>query len=382
MNLSFQKMFFAIATIFALFAFLVLAKSILIPLSIALFLSFILFPLAKRFESWRMNKILAAFFSIFAMFLIIGGTIYFFSTQIIGLSNESSHFKDKIILLFADVTLYLNNNVSFIPNLEKNELIDRIQDWLRLSTGSLVRKTVSNTATLFVGLLATIVFTFLILIYRDGLTQAFTQFAPKEKSEKVRKMFKSVQQVGQKYLLGLILLTIVIGLANSFGLWIIGIDNPFLFGFLGATLAIIPYIGTAMGAIIPILYAFMSYDSPLKAIAVAILFWCVQLVADNYLTPKIVGGSLKVNALAAILSLFIGAAVWGIAGMILFLPFAAMFRVVCEEYEELKPVALIIDSQNYKKKAVDVKSIRNLIKKIQVGGSKRKVDRNDSIPKI
>jgi len=382
MNLSFQKMFFAIATIFALVAFLVLAKSILIPLSIALLLSFILFPLAKRFESWRMNRILAAFLSIFAMFLIIGGTIYFFSTQIIGLSDEFSHFKDKIILLFADVTLYLNNNVSFIPNLEKNELIDRIQDWLSQSTGSLVRKTVSNTATLFVGLLATIVFTFLILIYRDGLTLAFTQFAPDEKRAKVRKMFKSVQQVGQKYLLGLILLTIVIGLANSVGLWIIGIDNPFLFGFLGAALAIIPYIGTYAGAIIPILYAFMSYDSPWKAIAVAILFWCVQLVADNYLTPKIVGGSLKVNALAAILSLFIGAAVWGIAGMILFLPFAAMFRVVCEEYEELNPVALIIGSQNYKEKAVDVKSIRRLIKKIQVGGSKRKVDRNDSIPQI
>jgi predicted PurR-regulated permease PerM len=146
-------------------------------------------------------------------------------------------------------------------------------------------------------------------------------------------MFKSVQQVGQKYLFGMILLTIAIGLANSVGLWIIGIDNPFLFGFLGATLAIVPYIGTYVGAIIPVLYAFMSYDSPWKAIAVAILFWFVQLVTDNFLTPKIVGGSLKVNALAAILSLFIGAAVWGIAGMILFLPFAAMLKVAfCKLY--------------------------------------------------
>jgi predicted PurR-regulated permease PerM len=55
-----------------------------------------------------------------------------------------------------------------------------------------------------------------------------------------------------------------------------------------------------------------------------------------------VGDGLKINALTDILSLFIGAAVWGLAGMILFLPFAAMLKVVCEEFEELKPIALII----------------------------------------
>ena len=53
-------------------------------------------------------------------------------------------------------------------------------------------------------------------------------------------MFTSVQQVGQKYLFGMLILTGVIGLANSIGFMIIGIDNPFFFGFLAAALAIIP----------------------------------------------------------------------------------------------------------------------------------------------
>ncbi|HAG16515.1 MAG TPA: AI-2E family transporter [Bacteroidales bacterium] len=348
MNLSFQKLFFAIATVFALFAILVLAKPILISLSIALLISFILFPLAKKLETWKINKAFAAFLSIFAVLLIIGGTIYFFSSQIINVSKEFSHFKDKIILAFADITVYFNNNVSFVENLEKNELFNRMKDWLTDSTGFLVKKTFTNTATLLAGLLATIVFTFLFLIYRDGLTQAFLAFSPENKRPQVLKMFKSVQQVGQKYLFGMILLTLVIGMANSIGLMIIGIENPFLFGFLGAALAIIPYIGTVMGAVIPVIYAFVSYDSIWMAISVALLFWFVQLVSDNFLTPRIVGGGLKINALTAILSLFIGAAAWGLAGMILFLPFAAMLKVVCEEFEELKPIALIIGEQNKK----------------------------------
>jgi predicted PurR-regulated permease PerM len=348
MNVSFQKLFYAIATAFLLFAALVFAKPILIPLSIALLISFILLPLAKKLEKWKFSKALAAFLSIFTVILIIGGVTYFFSTQIINVAQEFTHFQDKVIRAFADVTLFINSHVSFMENLEKGELFNRMKAWLTDSTGFLVSKTVSNSATFMAGLLATIIFTFLFLIYRDGLTAAFLTFSHEKNREKVLKMFKSVQQVGQKYLFGMVILTVVIGLVNSLGLLIIGIDNPFLFGFLGAALSIIPYIGTTIGAVIPVIYAFVSYDSIWMAVAVAILFWAVQLVSDNFLTPRIVGGSLKINALSAILSLFIGAAVWGLAGMILFLPFAAMLKVVCEEFEELKPIAQIIGEKNSK----------------------------------
>lgn len=348
MNVSFQKLFYAIATAFLLFAILIFAKPILIPLSTALLISFILLPLAKKLEKWKIGRTFAAFLSIFAVILIIGGVTYFFSTQIINVAQEFNHFQDKIIGAFADVTLFINKHVGFMENLEKGELFNRMKVWLTDSTKFLVSKTVSTTATFMAGLLATIIFTFLFLIYRDGLTKAFLTFSPENKRERVLKMFKSVQQVGQKYLFGMVILTVIIGLANSLGLLIIGIDNPFLFGFLGAALAIIPYIGTTMGATIPVIYAFISYDSLWMALAVAILFWAVQLVTDNFLTPYIVGGALKINALTAILSLFIGAAVWGLAGMVLFLPFAAMLKVVCEEYEELKPIALIIGDKNIK----------------------------------
>ena len=365
MNLSFQKIFFAIGTIIALFTILILAKSILIPLSIALIMSFMLFPLTKKFESWRFNKTLAAFLSIFTVILLTGGGIYLFSTQIIELSKEFTHFQDRIIHAFADVTIYINNNVNIVSNLEKNELADRIKDWLNESIGSLIGKTFNTTATLLAGLLGTIIFTFLILIYRNGLTQAFTGFFPEDKRERVIKMFKSVQHVGQKYLSGMIILIIITGLASSIGLWIIGIDNPFLFGFLGAVLGIIPYIGAVLGAILPVLYAFVSFDSLWPVIAIAILFWAVQLISDNFLSPKIVGGSLHINALAAILSLIIGALVWGVAGMILFLPFAAMLKVFCEEYKELKPIALLIGNQNFKENNGSVTLITKRFKKIQ-----------------
>lgn len=346
MNISFQKLFFALATIFLLFVVLIFAKPILIPLAFALIFSFILFPLVKRFERWGMNDLIASFLAIFIVFLVLGGGVYLFSTQLIGLSKELADFQEKVLDVIANATIYINNNINFVEDLNKDQLLEENRGWLQKTAGTLAQQTFNSTANFLTGLFATIIFTFLILIYRKGLTKGFVAFAAKENHNRVFKMLKSVQQVGQQYLFGMILLIIIIGLANSFGLMIIGVDHPFLFGFFAATLSIVPYIGTAFGAIIPILYTLMAYSSFFMGAQVAILFWAVQLITDNFLSPKIVGGSLKVNALTTILSLIIGATIWGVAGMILFLPFAAMLKVVCQEFDVLKPIALLIGTQD------------------------------------
>lgn len=370
MSLSFQKLFFAISTVIAIFAVLILAKPILVPLGFALLISFILYPLAKKLEIWGINRMFAAFFSMLIMALIIGGGISFFLTQITNLPNVLSDFQDKIMGLLRDMIIYINNNVNLEADLEQDYIIDQLKEWFKNVAFPVAENTFYTTTSFLAGLLATIVYTFLLLIYRTGLTQAFIKFSPIDKRGIAFNMYKKVQKVGQKYLSGMIVLIIILGLANSLGLWIIGVDSPFLFGFLAAAMSIIPYVGTTLGASIPVLYAFMSHDSLWIPFAVAVLFWAIQLIESNFLSPKIVGSSLQINALAAILSLLIGASVWGIAGMILFLPFVAMLKVICEEYEPLKPVALLIGDQNEDENGKQGKSIFNRLEKIRIRMSK------------
>ncbi len=354
-TLSFQKIFFTIATTFALFAILVVGKVVLIPISFALLISFILLPLALRFEKWGTNRMAAAMFAILSTVLVLGGGIYLFSTQIVSMAGEFSNFQGKIIQVLAEATAWLNSNMRVVPNLGEDELMDQLKNWLSESSGSLVQQTFAGSAGFVTGLIATIIFTFLFLIYRAGFKQAFVLFYPEETREQAMRMLKSIQLVGQKYLVGVILIVIIIGIINSIALVIIGIDYPFFFGFLAAILAIIPYVGTTLGSTIVVLYAFMTYDSLWVPIAVTITFWIIQVVESNFLSPRVVGGTLKVNALAAIISIIVGASVWGIAGMILFLPFTAMLKVVCEEYNDLKPIALFIGEQNVKEKSIHIK---------------------------
>jgi predicted PurR-regulated permease PerM len=344
MTLSFQRLFFILAFIFGIFAAMVLAKGVLIPLSMALLISFILLPIVQKLETWGVNRLLSAFLALLILFLIIGGGITLFSAQIISLSDQLNDFTGKIMNTLSDTLVFVNTNVNFMEDLQREDLVNRGREWITESSGALLQNTFSGSASFLTGLLTTIIFTFLILIYRSGLTKAFVEFGDVENSGKILSMLKEVQSVGKKYLSGMFLLIIILGFANSIGLMIIGIDSPFLFGFLAAVLSIIPYVGTTIGATIPVLYAFMTADSLWVPVAVILLFWFIQTIESNFLSPKIVGSSLNVNALAAILSLLIGAAVWGIAGMVLFLPFAAMLKVICQEFEELRPVAMMISN--------------------------------------
>jgi predicted PurR-regulated permease PerM len=344
MNLSFSKLFFVLAFVFGLFAVLVIARSVLIPLSLALLISFILFPVVKKLEAWGINRLFAAFLSLLMMFLILGGFLTLFSTQVMNFSDQVSDFTEKIMDTLSELIVYINGNVNFIDDLNRQELIEEGKSWLQESSGTLLQSTFSTTSTLFTGVFTTVIFTFLILIYRIGLTKAFVSFGEEENQDRILRMLQKIQQVGKQYLSGMFILILILGFANSIGLLLIGIDNPFLFGFLAAFLSIVPFVGTTIGAVIPVLYAFMTSDTIWVPVAVIIWFWAIQVIESNFLNPKIVGSSLNVNALVAILSLLVGAAVWGVAGMILFLPFAAILKVICEEFDQLKPIAMLISN--------------------------------------
>jgi predicted PurR-regulated permease PerM len=215
MHLSFQKVFYVIATIVGSITILILAKPVLIPIAFAFLMAFILFPVARKIESYGANEIVAAFLSILGLFLIGGAAIFLFSNQIIQLSENLSDFKVKILNVFADATLFINKNIEFLPKLEKGELFDTIKNWLNESAAALLSQTFSSTANIILSLITAIIFTFLILIYRKGLVRASVSFYPQEHREKAIKMFKSIQQVGQKYLFGMMVIVLILGFVNS-----------------------------------------------------------------------------------------------------------------------------------------------------------------------
>ena len=102
--------------------------------------------------------------------------------------------------------------------------------------------------------------------------------------------------------------------------------------------------------------ALITKDSFAYALGVFLVIVVTQFIDNNFLTPRITGSQVKINALASIGVIIIGSAVWGVAGMILFIPLLGMLKIIFDNVDELKPFGYLIGD--------DGSSGENQVKKI------------------
>jgi len=181
-----------------------------------------------------------------------------------------------------------------------------------------------------------------MLYYRSFFKEFLYRLAPRQQHDRLERILGQIQQVMQDYILGLFMVIVIVAFLNTLGLTVIGIRYAVFFGFLAALLTIIPYVGIFIGSLLPILYALVTTDSLFYPVAIAVVFWLVQVLEGNLITPNVVGNKVQLNPFAAILALLVGGAIWGPAGMILFIPFVAMLKVVFDAVDGLQPWGFVL----------------------------------------
>jgi len=112
-------------------------------------------------------------------------------------------------------------------------------------------------------------------------------------------------------------------------------------------LTIIPYVGIFIGALLPALFALLTKDSIWYTVGVIGIFSFVQFLEGNFITPRITGSKVSINALAAIVALLIGGKILGIAGMILAVPITGVLKVILAHSTRLKPFVILIDDNDH-----------------------------------
>jgi predicted PurR-regulated permease PerM len=328
-------------------------KPVFLPLLFSVLVSFLLYPLCKRLESWKLPRILATFLAMLTAAGMITAFVYIFSRLFSNLDIDYQKFGTKIQETFYkiadkfDKVPYVQDHLDEIIKEGSTKLISLSQD--------LVGSTITSS-TLIIGYIGmSIVYIFLFLLYRTSFKEFIISQFEKEKQHKAELMLYRFQSVTQSYFVGLFLATLILGSITTIGLAIIGIDNAFLFGFFGGFLSVVPYIGTTIGGLLPFLYALLNYDETWRAVAVVIMYQCVQTIEGNFITPKIVGSNVSINPLVAIFVLILGGVFWGIAGMVLSLPVTAIIKVLLEYSEHTKPYAHLLSNEFSKKADLNFK---------------------------
>jgi len=335
------KVVFLLIGVFALLTGLYIAKSLIIPLVFAILIAILLNPVVNFFIRIRINRVVAIVITLFLTIVVLAavGVLLF---------SRLSKFSESWPALVDNFTLMLNQAIHWTSGyFDINQW--KIHEWIATTKGELITKLSSTMGKTLVTIGSGIVimflipvYIFLLLFYKPLLLDFIHRLFPTSHHSKVSEIVTKTKTVIQRYLIGLVIELVIMATLNSVALLIIGIDYAILLGVIGAFLNIIPYIGGLTAVALPMMIALATKPTGWYAFYVLAAYYCIQLIDNNYIVPKIVASKVKINALFAIIVVLAGNALWGIPGMFLSLPLLAVIKLIFDHIEPLKPWGFLL----------------------------------------
>ena len=320
---------------------LIVCKQILMPFVFGILFSFMLKPICSFFERGVKARILSIFLAFIMVVMPLLSLMILFAYQLIDALNDFTLITERVVEGINSGFDWLNNYIELPSKSGEAWLSENLANALD-EPFIYISNWVSSSTQVLTDIAFIALYTFFLLLYRDAFYFFFLgQFSRYHRTH-AKRFINEVQRLTQQYLFGLGVVIIILGLFNSAGLMLIDIDYAFFWGFLAAFLAIIPYIGTFLGGLLPFLYALATTETIWQPLGVILLFGIVQAIEGNLLTPRVVGGSVKINSLMALIALILGSAIWGVGGLILALPLAAILKLTFEQTDALKPLSLLM----------------------------------------
>ena len=335
---------------FIVLAFLILyfGKTLFIPLSFSLLIGFILYPICKWMETKGLNKGIAIVISILGVTLLVGAVLYLLFAQFSEFLHEWQSLRTKLIETVNQLSLFISER--FDISLEKQtEFINNTVNNSGSEAFSIVRNTAYSLSESAFFLIMIPVFSALILFHRQMLSNALYELFPPERKNTIHEILIETIHEYYNFIKGMLIVYLIVGLSNSIGLWIIGIPNPFLFGFIASILTFIPYVGIMISSLLPIAVSWITYNSIWYPLAVIAVFSIVQVLEAYIIFPFAVGSRLKINTLVIIIVVIVGGIVWGAAGMILFIPFISIIKLIADRTPSLKTLSVLLGDGEQKK---------------------------------
>ncbi len=317
-------------------------KPLIVPLLFAILLSILIFPIVTFLEyKFRFNRAIAAICSILILLIIILLLFSFIGFQLSEVISKSELYAHKLEVMYNTYAKEFESTFNFsISDLTHNSI----------NIGKTLKDNFSNIMN-FIGasggflsdLVLIPIYMFFFLFYRNFFeTFLLNVFSDSNNTNKVKMILKKLYTVQKDYIAGLFTVMAIVGILNSIGLLFLGIENPFFYGFLAALLLLIPYIGIIIGSLIPAVIALVTKDSGWYALGVIGLFGFIQFLEGNFITPKITGSKVSINALVAILSIIGFSMFWGTSGMILALPIIACLKIIFDHVKGLEPYGFVL----------------------------------------
>lgn len=322
----------------------VMAREFLIPFTIAVFFTFLLLPVSRKLIQLRFPVGLAIIISIVLAVAIFGGLIYFFYSQVINFSDDVPELRQRLAEKWDAIQQFISREFHITRKEQGKWINEKLED-ASMSAHTYILGIFSATGAFLANLALIPIYIFFLTFYKDKFKEFILRLNKNSHPDDILKIVTKITTVSQKYLKGIMLDVLILSVLNSTGFLLLGLKHAILFGVLASILNIIPYVGVLIGSILPVIMALLTKDAISYAIGAALICWFVQLIDNNFVTPYVVGSSVSLNPLTAVIVLIIGALIWGLPGMVLCIPITGMIKVICDHVESLKPYGFIMGEE-------------------------------------
>lgn len=345
-------------------AALYMAKSLLVPLTLAVLLSFLLMPVCDWLERWRLGRIPAVLVTAVLGFTMLGIMAWIAVVQMSHLAPKIPEYQNNIQAKVRSVNEYAADKLGQITKraseVGQNPLLSEKspepQGTSELPFSVRVISSPASPLQVFGGMFGTlletlgtigivIVLVVFFLIRREDLRDRFIHLVGKGHVTVTTQMMEDADTRIGRYLSMLFLVNVTFGISVGIGLYLIGVPSAILWGILATLLRFIPYIGPWIAAAMPIglsLAISTGWVTPLLSVG---LFVVLELFSNNVLEPWLYGKHTGVSAVAVLVAAVFWLWLWGPVGLLLATPMTVCLLVIGKHVPQLSFLDVLLGNE-------------------------------------
>ncbi len=335
-----QALYWGTATVILLLAFWVL-NDVLLPFVIGASIAYLLDPVADRLEAIGLSRTKAVLvISLAALILLLPLALFVLNVVIaqLGALKSISFSPGKITeiqeRLVSILPAAIGENIDLHKNFEDIAAFIRARaETLFQSVGKSLLDALMSSAMSLVNITILILVVPVVTIYMlldwDNMIARIDALLPRDHVNTIRSLAGEIDRTLSAFIRGMGSVCLILGTYYAFSLWMVGLSFGFAVGFFAGLVTFIPYLGSIMGGALAIgLGIFEFWGEWDKLATIGGIFLVGQVIEGNYLTPKLVGGSIGLHPVWLLLALSAFGALFGFVGMLISVPVAASIGVL------------------------------------------------------
>jgi predicted PurR-regulated permease PerM len=324
-------------------AILYYGRTFFIPLSFGILLAMLMLPVSRKLESWGLGRVWSVWLCILLILVVLALGVLIISAQLNAFLDDLPLIHQKVQQLIDSLQRWIQAQFGADP--------DRQISMMKKNVGQLGQSTSRSIKWVFFSTLGGLVTTGLVLVYvffllwkREKYEKFLLQLSREENRNQVRQILSESTKVASEYLGGRLLSMLALAIIYAIGFLLVGLKNALLLSLIAVIPTIIPYLGPYIGGFFPMAMALTSGESGL-VFPVLIVLVVAQALDNYFIEPFVLGAHLDMSPFITIVSIIIGELLWGVAGMILFIPLVAVLKIFLEHIPRLHPYAFLLGEE-------------------------------------